>query len=96
MNDFDYGKNREEKIDKFLDVLAWHFSSKKVFDYTANAVDKLNGKLDALNQNLVNAGKSSDDLTKALNRITLWATIIAGLGVTVAILNFIFDNFIKK
>jgi len=95
MNGFQFGKDREEKINKFLDNLAWHFSTKDVMDLTASAVTKLNGKLDELNANIKKADESSTKLAQALNRLTFWGIIIAGTGVLVAALNFIFEYLVK-
>lgn len=92
LNNFEKGKNREEKIDKFLDNLGWYFSTKamSITDRTAKRVSELNEEIKQLNANFKKADESSTNLTRALNRITLIGTIIAGLGVIVAILNFIF------
>ena len=79
MNDFKPGENREEKIDKFLDNLAWFHSEKATPSGLYSKIGKIEERLDELNKQLVEAGKSSGDLAKALNRITLAASIIAAL-----------------
>jgi hypothetical protein len=93
---FEYGKNRQEKIDKFLDNLAWHFSTKVFGDPTATQVERLTERLDTLNENFRKADESSIKLTRALNMITFWGVLVASTGVAVAFLNFIFQYIIKK
>lgn len=93
LHDFQFGENREEKIDKFLDNLAWHFHTKQAIDYTARATEKLVVKLNELNETVREASVSSGNLTKALNHLTFWGIIIAGVGVLVAFGNFIFEVF---
>jgi predicted RNase H-like nuclease (RuvC/YqgF family) len=60
-------------------------------------ISYLGDKIDKLNINLEESNKSSDKLTKALNRITLAGVVIAGIGVLVAVGNFILDllNYLK-
>lgn len=102
-SNFKPGKDREEKIDKFLDNLAWFHNEKTTpiglygkIGKIEERIDTLNGGIDKLNNNFEKADKSSTNLTKALNRITLAGAIIAGLGVLIAILNFIFQYNIFK
>lgn len=83
---FEFGKTREEKIDKFLDMAAWFHSTKYVTDHTANAVNKLTDELKE-------AGRSSDRLTEALNRISFWGVVIAAVGAIIAIANLGFEVF---
>lgn len=96
MNNFEIGKDREEKINKFLDNLGWYFSQKDALDYTANAVSNLNKKIDTLNELFKETNKtvsesnnSSTQLSKALNRITLFGSIIAGGSLVVSIINLL-------
>jgi len=84
MYGFKKGENREEKIDLFLDNAAWFYSTKQMMDHTANAVNKLTDELKE-------AGKSSERLTEALNRISLWGVRVAVAGVVVAVLTLIFE-----
>lgn len=93
MSDFKFGENREEKIDKFLDILAWHFHTKEAIDYTARATEKLVAKLNELNETVREASASSKNLTEALNHLTFWGIIIAGAGVLVAFGALIFEIF---
>jgi hypothetical protein len=92
---FEKGKDREEKIDKFLDNMGWYFSMRETPVGLYSKIGKIEERIDELNKGISESNKSSGELTKALNRITLAATIITGLGLLVAILNFVFDNFIK-
>lgn len=82
---FKKGENREEKIDLFLDNVAWWHSSKDI-DYVSGAVKGLTDELKL-------AGKSSDRLTEALNKISLYGVWIAGIGVFVAFANLAFEIF---
>ena len=82
-NYFEKGTDRDEKIDKFLDALAW-YHSEKMIDNTARAVFKLN-------EELVKSQEASKKLTQSLNRLTFWGVLIAGAGVLVAFLTFAFD-----
>lgn len=64
---------------------------------TSTQVSYLGDKLEKLNKNLEESTKSSDRLTKALNNITLTGVIIAGIGVLIAVGNFVLDllNYLK-
>lgn len=93
---FESGKNREEKIDKFLDNLGWYFHQKETPTGVHNAICKISSELDIFNKNMEKSNESSERLTRALNRITLAGAIIAGLGVLIAGLNFVFEYLIKK
>jgi len=93
MNNFEKGKNREEKIDKFLDVLTWYFSEKTTPTGLYSKIGKIEERIDELNKKLTKASESSEKLTKALNRITLVGVIIAGLGIIVAIVNLAFEIY---
>ena len=48
-------------------------------------------EITGLNNNIKTASESSDKLTEAIKRITFWGTIIAGGGVLVALMSFIFE-----
>lgn len=65
---------------------------------TSTQISYLGNKIERLNENLEKANQSSDKLTEALNRITLAGVIIAGLGVLVAVGNFVLDllNYLKS
>ena len=95
LTNFVKGNDREEKIDKFLDNLAWFHSEKETPVGIYSTFSRMEEDLNKLNQNIEAANNSSSKLTSALNRITLAGAIIAGLGVVVAALNFIFQYLIK-
>lgn len=61
---------------------------------TSGQLGYVTEKINELNKNLKTANESSDRLTEALNKITFWGVIIAGIGVVVAALNLVLD-FIK-
>lgn len=88
MNDFKPGQNREEKIDKFLDNLAWFHSEKTTPSGLYSKIGKIEERIDELNKQLVEAGKSSGDLAKALNGITLAASVIAALTLLWSVVTF--------
>ena len=94
------GKNRDQKIDKFLDVLGWYFSEKiehSGFYATIGRIEekigKLNENAESLNKNIENASISSGNLTQALNRITLSGVIVAGIGILLAVINLSFEIY---
>jgi len=98
--DFIKGKDRDEKIDKFLDVMGWHFSDKSTptgFYHTVGRIDEKLGQLiiigETFNSNIEKASKSSDKLTTALNRITLAGVVIAGIGLLIALGNLLFEIY---
>ncbi len=65
---------------------------------TSANIGYLKDQITKLNENLEESNKSSDRLTKALNKITLAGVIIAGIGVLVASGNFVLDllNYLHK
>jgi predicted RNase H-like nuclease (RuvC/YqgF family) len=87
-NNFEKGKNRDEKIDKFLDNLAWYHSEKKTPTGLYSKIGKIEERIEELNKQLTKASESSSNLAKALNRITLVASIIAGLSLLWAVVSF--------
>jgi len=98
--DFEKGKTREEKIDKYLDNLGWYFSEKSRptgFYHKVGQIEEKLGKLievgEKFNKNIEEAGKSSDRLTLALNKITLAGVIIAGIGLVIALGNLAFEIY---
>lgn len=90
---FEFGKNREEKIDKFLDAVAWWHHEKTDRPGVYRAVGDIRDSLQTLNVNIKEANESSTKLTRALNKITLWGAIIAGVGVFVALLSLTFEIY---
>ncbi|MGI5840959.1 MAG: hypothetical protein ACOX6N_02020 [Patescibacteria group bacterium] len=98
MSNFERGRTRGEKIDKFLDTLGWYFSEKSTptgLFSTIGRIDenlkKLNENVERLNLNIEEAGKSSDKLTLALNKITLAGVIVAAIGLFIAVGNLAFE-----
>lgn len=91
--DFEKGKTREEKIDKFLDSVAWWHHQKEDRPGVWKAVGDIRDSLQKLNSNINEANESSTRLTAALNKITLWGAIIAGAGVLVALASLIFEIY---
>jgi hypothetical protein len=93
MNNFEKGKNREEKIDKFLDTLAWYFSCKETPTGLYSKIGKIEERIDELNKQLARSSESSEKLTKALNNITLAGVIISAIGILIAIISLIFEVY---
>lgn len=71
MSGFKKGKDREEKIDIFLDNLAWFHSTKAMGDSTASQIRQLNENLIETTKIVIDANKSSDKLAKSLNYISI-------------------------
>lgn len=90
---FEKGKDREEKIDKFLDIMAWFHSEKTMPTGAFATIGRIAEHLAELNKNIVDANESSTKLTKALNNITLVGVVIAGSGIVIAALNLAFEIF---
>lgn len=86
---FEFGKNREERIDKFLDAVAWWHHQKEDRPGVWKAVGDIRDSLQELNINLKQANDSSAKLTQALNKITLWGVIITGAGILVALASLV-------
>jgi len=94
MNEFKFGENREEKIDKFLDNLAWYFSTKSMQDLTARAVTKLTEEIKMLDETIKKADESSSKLAGALNRLTFWGVLVAMISVVLVLTQFLYTNHI--
>lgn len=98
---FEKGKNREERIDKFLDNVAWYFSSKdgqpiglySTIGRIEQNLQKFNENAEIFIKEIQLAGKSSERLTKALNKITLAGVIVAGSGIIIAAIGLIFEIY---
>jgi hypothetical protein len=58
---------------------------------TSSQLAYLKNQIGRLNTNLEESNESSDKLTRALNKITLWGVIIAGVAAMIAIGNFVLD-----
>ncbi len=93
MNEFSKVKDREEKLDKFLETLTGYFSEKTTPTGLFRSIGEIKNSLINLNENLEKANESSGKLTKALNNITLFGVIVAGLGVLVAITSLAFEMY---
>lgn len=88
---FEFGKDREEKIDKFLDAAGWWHHQKEDYPGMRKAVGDIRDSLQELNSNIKVANESSTKLTAALNKITLWGVVVAGSGIIVALAAFILE-----
>lgn len=93
MDNLEKDKEREEKIDKFLNTLIWYFSEKTTPTGFYATIGRIDEKLGNLNKNIEEANKSSEKLTKALNKITLAGVVISGIGILVAIVNLVFEIY---
>lgn len=89
--DFEFGKDREEKIDKFLDAAGWWHYQKEDRPGVCKAVGDIRDSLQMLNTNIKEANDSSTKLTSALNTITLWGVIVASSGIIIALINLILN-----
>lgn len=58
-----------------------------------STIGKIGDNLVILNKNLQDADESSKKLTQALNIITLAGVIVAGIGILIALANFIWDIY---
>lgn len=54
------------------------------------ALGRIKDRIESLDRTIKDSADSSNNLTKAIKKITFWGAIIAGTGVLVAILNLIF------
>ena len=91
MNKYDENLPLEELQRKAYANLAWYFSEKYFPSNPSSSIEKAVEKIDKLNENLVKSGESSSKLTTALNRITLYGIIIAGIGVLTAVCSLVFE-----
>ena len=57
-----------------------------------HSVDKLNDSFIQLNKNIEKADASSTRLATALNHLTLAGVIVAGIGICLALTQFLFEN----
>ncbi len=60
--------------------------------YLQNNVNHLNQSFVQLNENIKRADDSSTKLANALNRLTLGGVLIAGSGIFLALIQFLFEN----
>lgn len=58
-----------------------------------STIGSVKDEINVLNKNIRDSSDSSDKLTLAIKKITLWGTIIAGAGVAVASLNLCFEVY---
>lgn len=91
---FEFGKDREEKIDKFLDNLAWFHSSSPALNYTARSIEKLIDQIKILETVITKSSDESQNLSKALNRLTFYGVFVASTAVFITLLQFLFENHI--
>jgi len=84
---FTKGSTRDEKIDIFLDNLAWFHSEKTHPTGLFHTIGDIRDNLVKLNNNIKESNDSSDKLSKALNSLTFYGVIVAGWGVIVATLS---------
>jgi hypothetical protein len=90
---FEKGENREEKIDKFLDSLAWYHSEKSTPVGFFSTIGRIEKELTNLNENIKHASESSDKLIEALNKISLWGVRIAAIGIFIAACGLAFEIY---
>ena len=57
-----------------------------------NSVNQLNQSFIQLNENIKKADNSSANLASVLNRLTLGGVIVAGTGIVLAFVQFLFKN----
>lgn len=72
----------EEVQRQYYKALTWYHSQIPTGFY--NQVGMIKDQLEVLNKNMKDAGEGSGKLASALNRLTLYGVIVAGLGVLVA------------
>lgn len=60
--------------------------------YLQNKVTDLNGSFKELNENIKRAEESSTELARALNKLTFWGVIVAGSGIVIVLVQFLFEN----
>lgn len=89
---------REENIDIFLKNLSRYFSTKTTPTGFYNKVGKIEERLgefitlgEKFSKNIEESSRASEELTKALNRITLWGVIIAGISLFIALIHLILE-----
>jgi len=85
----DYTKMTEEEVKRDFLIRGSNFFSWNSGKNTPNILLGLSGEISSLNQNLIEASKSSSKLATALNRLTLAAVIIYGLTLLVAVVNLV-------
>src|SRR3990167_4672817 len=72
-------------------------------DYLQDKVGRLQGSIDSLhsdlkddigklNKNFEGASASSTKLAEALNKLTFWGVLVAATGVSVALVQFLYQN----
>lgn len=71
-----YLQNKVERLQKSIDAL--HSDLKQ--------------SVDTLNSNLKDASTSSTKLATALNKLTFWGVLVAAVGVSVALIQFLYQN----
>ncbi|MEK7553117.1 MAG: hypothetical protein AAB504_00275 [Patescibacteria group bacterium] len=57
-----------------------------------DTADQLNQSFKQLNGNIKKSDESSTKLAAALNRLTLFGVLVAGIGILLALIQFLFEN----
>lgn len=65
---------------------------KNKVEYLKDSVDRLNQSFVQLNENVKKADDSSAKLATALNRLTLGGVLVAGAGILLVLIQFLFEN----
>lgn len=85
-------ETREEKERNFLNTLTSYFSNAYSF-FSQHNIREIHDGLATLNKNIEEAGRSSDRLTGALNKITRWGAYAAWAAVAIATANLVFEVY---
>ncbi len=56
------------------------------------STNRMNGSFERLNKNIEKADESSTKLSKALNRLTFFGVLIAGISIVISLIQFLFEN----
>lgn len=78
---------KEDLEKKFYKTMTLYFSERWWPTGAFNSINKISNHLETLNKRIEESNKSSEQLASALNRLTFWGVIVAGLGVFTAIAN---------
>ena len=90
----DLQSKREQGIGKALqNVTIGIVNSRFAVSGLKTSLGSVREQIEELNKNITATSDSSGKLTEAIKNITLWGTIIAAIGVTVALLNFCFEIY---
>ena len=95
MNGHHEENTRELEI-QFYKTMIGYFSYKDIPTGFFNTVSSMKDQLATLNINIKESSESSSALAKALNNLTFWGVLVAGLGVLVALGGLIFEIYKYK